>query len=113
MPQACPSPRVVAPEATCVDGGLPPSMAALELGVDETMQLLLRVLGACDEDPDLSALSAPLKTKLGLSNFKKPPPTMSLGVELLTKDVNSCRGIRSSPMFTLSSLVLRQCLSAV
>ena len=39
-----------------------------------TMELLSRVLGAADEDPDLSAPSAALKAKLGLSNLKKPPP---------------------------------------
>ena len=48
-------------------------MAAPNLGLDETMELLSRVLGAGDEDPDLSALSAALKTKLGLSDLKKPP----------------------------------------
>ena len=31
-------------------------MAAPKLGLDETMELLSRVLGADDEDPDLSAL---------------------------------------------------------
>ena len=41
--------------------------------------------------------------KLGLSDLKKPPPTMSPGVELLTRDVKSCRGIRSSPMDTCPS----------
>ena len=61
----------------------------------ETMGLLSRALGAGDEDPDLSALSPALKTKLGLSDLKKPQPTMSPGVELLTSDVKSCRGIRS------------------
>ena len=88
---------------TCVDRGLPPRMAAPKLGLDETMDLLSRVLGAGDEDLDLSAFSAALKTKLGLSDLKKPPPTMSLGVELLTRDVKSCRGIRSSPTDTCPS----------
>ena len=64
---------------------------------------LSRVLGTGDEDPDLSALSAALKTKLGLADLKKPPPTMSPGVELLTRDVKSCKGIRSSPMDTCPS----------
>ena len=54
-------------------------MAGPKLGPDETMELLSRVLGAGDEDRDLSALSAALKTKLGFSNLKKPPPTMSPG----------------------------------
>ena len=98
-----PSPRALAPEPTSVDRGLPPRMAAPKLGLDETMELLSRVLGAGDEDPDLSALSAALKTKLGLSDLKKPPPTMSPGVEPLTRDVKSCRGIRSSPMDTCPS----------
>ena len=78
-------------------------MAAPNLGLDETMELLSRVLGASDEDSHLSALSAALKTKLGLSNLKKPAPTMSPGVELLTRDVKSCRGIHSSPMHTCPS----------
>ena len=80
-----------------------PTNGAPKLGVDETMELLTRVLGAGDEVPDLSALSAALKTKSGLSDLKKPPPTMSPGVELLTRDVKSCRGIRSSPMDTCPS----------
>ena len=67
------------------------------------MELLFRVFGAGEEDPDLSALSAALKAKLGLSDLKKPPPTMSLGVELFTRDVKSCKGIRSSPMDTFPS----------
>ena len=67
------------------------------------MELLSQVLVAGDEDPDLSALSAALKTKLGLSDLKKPPPTMSPGAELLTRDVMSCRGIASSPMDTCPS----------
>ena len=62
-------------------------MAAPKLGLDETMDLLPRVPGAGDEDPDLSALSAALNTKLGLSDLRKPPPTMSPGVELLARDV--------------------------
>ena len=98
-----PSPRAVAPESTCVDRGLPPRMAASKLGVDETMDLLSRVLGAGDEDPELSALSAALQTKLGLSDLRKPPPTMSPGVEILTRDLKSLRGIRSSPMDTCPS----------
>ena len=52
-------------------------MAASKLGLDETIELLSRVLGAGDEDPDLSALSAAVKVKLVLSDLKKPPPTMS------------------------------------
>ena len=78
-------------------------MAAPGLGLDDTMELLSRVLGAGDEGSDLTALSAALKTKLGLSNLKKPAPTRSPGVELLTRDVKTCRGIRSSPMDTCPS----------
>ena len=98
-----PSPRAVAPVPTSVDRDLTPRMAAPKLGLDETMVLLSRVLGAGDEYPDLSALSAALKTKSGLSDIKKPPPTMSPGVELLTRDVKSCGGIRRSPMDTCPS----------
>ena len=61
-----PRPRAVALEPTSVDRGLPPQMVALKLGLDETMQLLSRVLGAGNEDPNLRALSAARKTKLGL-----------------------------------------------
>ena len=95
-----PSPRGVLPEGVCVERGLPPSMAAPKLRLDETMELLSRVLGAGEEDPDLSALSAALKAKPGLSDLKKPPPTMSPGVKLLTRDLKSCRGISSSLMDT-------------
>ena len=73
-------------------------MATPKPALDETMELLSRVLGAGHEDLDLSALSAPLKAKLRHSDLKKHPPTMSPGVELLTRDVNSCRSIPSSPM---------------
>ena len=97
------NPRAVAPEPTSVDRGLPPRMAASKLGLDETMELLSRVLGAGDEDPDLTALSAALKTKLGIYDLKKPPPTMSPGVELLSGDVKTCGGIRSSQMATCPS----------
>ena len=98
-----PSPRGVCPEPVCVERGLPSRMAAPKLGLDETMELLSRVLGAGDEDPDLSALSAALKAKPGLSEPKKLPSTMSPGVELLTRGVKSCRGIRSTPLDTCPS----------
>ena len=98
-----PSPRGVCPEPVRVERGLPSRMAAPKLGLDETMELLSRVLGAGDEDPDLSALSAALKAKLGLSELEKPPSTMSPGVELLTRGVKSCRGIRSTPLDTCPS----------
>ena len=96
-----PSPR--APEPVCVERGLPPRMAAPKLGLDETMDLLPRVPGAGAENPDLSALSAALKAKLGLSDLKKPPLTMSSRVEPLPGHVKSCRGLRSSPMDTSPS----------
>ena len=98
-----PSRKAVAPEPTCADRDLLPCMASPKLGRDETMEFLSRVLGAGDEDSDLSALSAALKTKLGLSDLKMPPPTMSSDVELLTRDLKSCGGIRSSPMDTCPS----------
>ena len=97
------SPRGVCPEPVRVERGLPARMAAPKLGLDETMELLSRVLGAGDEDPDLSALSAALKAKLGLSELKKPPSTMSPGVELLARGVKSCRGIRSTSFDTCPS----------
>ena len=97
------SPRAVAAEPTHIERGLPSRVAAPKFGLDETMKLLSRVLGAGDEDPDLSALSAALKTKLGLSDWKKAPPTVSPGVERWTRDVTSCRGIRSSAMDTWPS----------
>ena len=62
-----PSPRGVSPEPVCVERGLPPRMAGPKLGLDETMELLSQVMAASEEDPDLSALSAALKAKLGLS----------------------------------------------
>ena len=78
-------------------------MKAPKLDLNEPMELLSRVLGGADEDPDLSALSAALKTESGLCDLKQPPPTVSAGVELLTRDVKSSRGIRRSPMDTCRS----------
>ena len=80
-----------------------PTNGSPKLGLDENMELLSRVLGVGDEDRDLSALRVALKTKLVLSDLKKPPPTMFPGVELLTRVVKSCRGIRSSPVDTCPS----------
>ena len=40
---------------------------------------------------------------MGLFDLKRPPPTLSPGVELLTRGVKSCRGIHSSPMDTCPS----------
>ena len=68
-----PSMRKV-PEPVCVERAFPPHEVAPKLGLDETIELLTRVLGASEEDQDLSALFAALKTKLGLSDLKKPPP---------------------------------------
>ena len=98
-----PSPRAVSPEPVRGERGLPSRMAAPKLGLDETMELLSRVLGAGDEDPDLRALSAALNAKFGLSELKKPPSTMSPGVELLTRVVKSCRVIGSTPLDTCPS----------
>ena len=67
------------------------------------MELVSRVLGAGNEDPDLSALSAALKAILGLLDLQRPPATMSPGVELWTRDVKSCRSICSAPMDTPTS----------
>ena len=49
------NPMAVAPEPTSVDQGLPPGIEAPRLGLDETRELLSRVFGAGDEDPDFSA----------------------------------------------------------
>ena len=54
--------------------GLPRDLAAPKPGLHKTTELLFQVLGAGDEDPDLSALSAALKAKLELSDLRKPPP---------------------------------------
>ena len=98
-----PCTNAVAPEPTCVQRDLPPCMAAPKLNLDENMELLSRVRGAGDEDPHLSALSAALKTILELSDSKKPSRTLSPGVELLTRDVKSYRGIGSPPIDTCPS----------
>ena len=91
------------PQPVCLERAFPPHDIAPKPGLDETVELLTRFLGASEENPDLSALFAALKTKLDLSDLKKPPPTMLPGVELPTRDVNSCRGIHSSPMDTYPS----------
>ena len=49
-------------------------MATPKLDFVETVVLLIRVLGAGQDDPDVSAQSATPKTMLGLSDLKKPPP---------------------------------------
>ena len=86
------------PEPLFVNQSLPPRDVAPILGLDETVELLTRIPGGHEEDPDLSALFTALKTKLGLCDLKKPSSTMSLRVALLTRDLKSCRGIHSSPM---------------
>ena len=104
-----PSPSGPPPEPVCVERGLPPHMAAPKLGLNETMEFLSRFLGAGDEDRDLSALSAALKSKLGLTELKEPPASMSPGVELLTQDVKSYREIRSIPHGQLSKPLPSSC----
>ena len=96
---------MAAPEPSCLKGRLPRRIAAPKLGLDETIELLSGVLASGDEDPDLGALTAAPKVKQGLSDLKKPQPTMSPGVELLTRDVKRCRGIPSSLMDTCPSRV--------
>ena len=84
------------PEPVCVQRAFPPQEVTAKLGLDETLELLTRALGAGEDDPNLSASSVVLITTLGLSELKKPPSTMFLDVELLTQDAKRCRGIRSS-----------------
>ena len=79
-----PEPVSIASESICVEPALPPSDVACKLRLNETVALLNRVLGASEEDPDLTALSAALKTKLGASDLKKPPPTLSSPLDLLS-----------------------------
>ena len=86
---------------TCIPS-FPPQMAAPKLGPDESLELLSRVFGAGDEDRDWSALSAALKTKLGLSDPKKPAPTMSRGVELLDQGCEELKGHPQLPNGHLS-----------
>ena len=66
-------------------------------GLNDTVELLTNPLRASEEDPDLSAVSAALKTKLGLADLKKLRPTLSLGMQLVTWDIKCCQDIRSSP----------------
>ena len=78
-------------------------MAAPKLGLNETMELLSRVLGAGEEDPDLSALFAGLKAKLWLANAKTAPPHNVPWCGMSTRDVKSCKSIRGFPMDTCPS----------
>ena len=91
------------PELVCVKRAFHPQEVAIKLGLDEAVELLARVLGANKEDPDLSALSAALKTKLGVFHLKKLPPTVSPGAELLAKDVKGYQGICGPAMYTRPS----------
>ena len=43
-------------------------------------------------------MSAASKTKRGWCHLKKPPSTMFLGADLLTRDMESCRGIHGTLM---------------
>ena len=70
------------------------------MGFDETVQILTRVLGASEQDPDLSALSAALKIELRLADLRRHPCTMLPGVELLTRNLKSWQRIRRPPMAT-------------
>ena len=97
------SPRSVAPESVCVERDLLPRDVPPKLHLNETGELPKRFMGVSEEDQDLSALSAAQKTKLGLSYLGKPPSTMSLGLEVPTRDVESCGGILGCCMDTCPS----------
>ena len=64
---------------------MPPHMGAPKPGLDETMELLSRVPGVGDEDPDLTALSEAPKAKLGLPDLRKLPPTKPLVWNILPR----------------------------
>ena len=84
------------PKPVCVEQASPGVEVGPKLSLDEYVELLTR-------DTYLSALSAALKIELGLTDVKKPPPTPSPEVELVTGEVKSCRGIHSSAMDTCAS----------
>ena len=65
------------PQPVRVARALCPREDTLKFVLNETVELLTKVLGTSEEDPNLSALSAPLKAKLGLADLKKPLPTTS------------------------------------
>ena len=50
------------PEPVCVEQAFLELDVTPKKGLDETVELLTRVLGASEEDPALSALSVALKT---------------------------------------------------
>ena len=93
----------VAPEPVCFYRGLTAHIAAPKLGLHETVELLTSVFGASKGDPYLSALSAALKTKMGLPDRKRAPSYHVPRLHLLMRDVKSCRGIHSSPRDTCPS----------
>ena len=66
-------------------------------GPNDTVELLIRALRACEEHSDLSAVSRALKTKLGLAYLKKLRPALSPGMQLVTRDIKCCWDIRGSP----------------
>ena len=75
-----------------------------KFGLDETVQLQTKVLGAGDEEADLSVLSAASKTKLGMVNLNRPLAIISPCVEVLTRDVKSYGGIHRAPLESCHSL---------
>ena len=85
------------PKSVGTGRALPLPEETPKFGLDETVEPLTKLLRGNEEDPDLSALSAALKGKLGLADWKHPP-TMSPGVEALTRNVESCQGICTSRM---------------
>ena len=93
------------PESVGVERAFPPHQDTSKLRPGETMELLTEGLRATEEDLNLCAVSAALKTKLGLADLKKPPPTVLPGVQFLTRDVKRFLGICSSPGNSCPSLV--------
>ena len=61
----------------CVEPGFPPRNIAPKSGLDETVELLICVLDASEEDSDMFVLCAALTTKLARAHLKNPRPTMS------------------------------------
>ena len=61
----------------CVEPGFPPRNVAPKSSLDEIVELLTWVLDAGEEDPDVFALCAALKTRLAHAHLKNPRPTMS------------------------------------
>ena len=63
------------PEDVCVERAFRSHEVAPKLGLDETVELLTRVVDAGEEDPNLRTLSAALKATL-------PPPPLPCRLEL-------------------------------